>query len=81
MRPVIDLRSDSNTYYESIKDASTATGVYPTTIVIACKRYEAGDHRVTPWLNVRGNQIINFWRWATPEEIAAHKQDSQANNN
>lgn len=80
MRPVVDLTSGINTYYESIKAAHMATAIDDSTIVRACNRYASGDHRVTPFRNKHGHQVTNFWRWATPEEIAAHKQDSQTDN-
>lgn len=73
MRPVINLTGGLNTYYESIADAHRFTGTDARTIVTACKRYESGDHRTTPWLNVRGNKVVNFWRWATQEEIAKYQ--------
>ncbi len=72
MRPVICLNCGINTYYESISDAHKETGVDATTICRACKRYADGDTRTTPWRPAHGSLVANFWRWATPEEIAAH---------
>ena len=74
MRPVIHLTNGLNTYYESIVDAHSLTGISTKTIVNACKRYESGDHRTKPWVNGHGNAVVNFWRWATPEETEEYQR-------
>lgn len=76
MRPVICLTNGANTYYDSIQTAHLDTGVDTKTITGACKRYEKGDKRTTPWRPWRGNMVTNFWRWATPEEVAQHTESN-----
>lgn len=61
--------SDPPVFYCALHEAERQTGVRRVNITSACDRFASGKRLV---VSRRGKPVVH-WRWATPEEIAAHK--------
>ena len=65
--------TDPPVFYCSLKEAERQTGIRHTSISGACRRLAAGKRLVAS----RNGKPVLHWRWATPEEIEAHKQQPE----
>ena len=72
-KPVICM-TDNNAYYPSIHEAARITGMHKANITDSCKHYAAGKTQV----KYRNGKEVKHWRWATPEEIEAHKNYTES---
>lgn len=60
-------------FFESANAAARATGLGDSNIGVSCNRYANNVRSVA----YRGGKRVLHWRWATPEEIEAHKQQPE----